>query len=141
MLITYPDGQYGKTLNCLPAMDASTQSFAVSIASLAAVVLASAPHVLNAAQSRSSAKRKYHALTEKYEDEDGTATEDSQKAFSDSSSRLVLVVGSFAAATLALISAVLTSARSETAGHQHLVIQQWLQFVSSVCRPGLWLVS
>lgn len=115
-------------------MDASARSFAISIASLAAVALASAPHVSNAVQLRTSAKRKYQVLTEKYEDEDGIATQDSQDAFSDLYPRIGLVAGSFVASALAAASASLTLTRPETADHQHLIIQQWLQFASWVCR-------
>ncbi|KAK5952602.1 hypothetical protein OHC33_006194 [Knufia fluminis] len=111
-------------------MDASARSFAISIASLAAVALASAPHVSNAVQLRTSAKRKYQVLTEKYEDEDGIATQDSQDAFSDLYPRIGLVAGSFVASALAAASASLTLTRPETADHQHLIIQQWLQFAS-----------
>ena len=114
-------------------MDASSRSFAISIASLAAIALASVPHASHAAQMRSSAKRKYQALTEKYEDEDGIATEDSQESFSDLTTRIALVIGSFVGTALAIASAVLTLVRPETADHRHAIIQQWLQFASWVC--------
>lgn len=112
-------------------MDASTQSFAVSVASLAIVALASTPHISHAAQLQLSAKQKYQALTEKYEDEDGVATEDSQEAFSDLRARTLLVIASLAASALATASAVLTTIRSDTA-HQHFFIRQWLQVASWV---------
>lgn len=115
-------------------MDASSRSFAISIASLATIALASVTHASNAARLRSSAKRGYEALTEKYEDEDGIATEDSQEAFSDATTRLLLVLDSFAASALAAASAALTLARPETADFRLLIIQQWLQFASWVCR-------
>lgn len=113
-------------------MDASSRSFAISIASLAAITLASIPHASNVIRLRSSAKRGYEALTEKYEDEDGVATEDSQEAFSDLITKLVLVLDSFAASALAAASAALTLARPETADFRLLIIQQWLQFASWV---------
>lgn len=107
-------------------------SLEISIGCLAVLALASAPHASYAAQLRLRAKAKYQALTEKYEDEDGTATVESQKAFSDRPQRLILVFASLTAAGLAAASAVLTLTGQKTAHDERLVIQQWLQLASWV---------
>lgn len=121
--------------------DATTASFATSIGCLAALALVSAPHLSHAASQRLAAKRKYEALTEKYEDEDGTATTESQEEFSDRTQRVLLILESFATSVFAVASAVLTLTRNETASNNRLVIQQWLQAASWVwlifCRPIL----
>lgn len=117
-------------------IDATSTSFAFSIAAIACVSCLLLPHLLYTIKNYRPSKRKYQALVGLYEDEDGQATEASQAAFSDLFQRLALIVASAAGLALAAASAVLTLTRHETSTDSHLVIQQWLQFGNWV--SGLW---
>ena len=112
--------------------DATTTSFAISIACVTLVALSSIAHVSSLTRQGRTAKHKYEALVDRYEDEDGEATEQSVEDFSDRIQRFVLVLGSAAAVAVAAASAVLITTRSETAGAYQLIVQQWLQFASWV---------
>ena len=120
-------------------LDATTTSCTVSIACLTLIGLASIPHGSSIIQQCRTTKRKYEALTDQYEDEDGEATEQSLKNFSDLTQRLLLILGSAAAVPIAAATAILVITRSETAGIIQLAAQQWLQFASWVCPSSIML--
>lgn len=112
--------------------EASTKSFAVSIACLVLIVAVSTPHILHAFSSRVLAKQKYQSVPTIYEDEDGEATEESQAAFTDFPQRLLLICTSTIGCSLAIASAVLVTTNLGTADSSDLVVQQWAQFASWV---------
>lgn len=116
--------------------EASTNSFAISLACLVLILAASTPHILHAFSFRVSSKQKqkYRILPTRYEDEDGEATEESQAAFTDFPQRLLLICTGVIGCSLAIASAVLVTINAETADNSELVVQQWAQFASWVAQ-------
>lgn len=107
--------------------DATTASFAISIACLVLVALSTTPHVLNAFKSTKS-KHKYDLVDgELYEDEDGAATEASQLAFRDNKQRILLVVAALTGSVLSLASTILILSNDESAG---FALEEWFQFAT-----------
>lgn len=106
----------------------TTTSLAISISCLAIIAALSVPALYQYLERVRVRKDQYSELSDLYEDEDGTATEESQEAYSDFLPRLILLLTSAIASTDALISAVLTSTRS----HPSLSVEQWLQFATWV---------
>jgi len=111
-----------------------TPSLAISISCLAAVAALSVPALYQYLQRVRARKDQYSysELSDLYEDEDGTATEESQEAYSDFLPRLILILTSAIASTDALISAVLTT----TGPHASLSVEQWLLFANWVRLNG-----
>lgn len=106
----------------------TTTSLAVSIVCLAIVAALSVPALYQYLERIRAKKDQYSELSDLYEDDDGTATEESQEAYSDFVPRLVLVSISAVASIDALIAAILIPS------HQHtsLAVEQWLQFATWV---------
>lgn len=103
----------------------TSTSVAISIACLALVAGLSIPAFGHCATRLRSKPKQYDGLIpERYEDEDGAATDESQEAYSDLFPRLLLILISVVASAVALATAILTTTRS----HLPLSIEQWLQF-------------
>jgi hypothetical protein len=77
-------------------------------------------------------KDQYEQITSQYEDADGTATEESLKAYTDFIPRLLLILVSAIATSVALASAILITTRPDSP----LTIEHWLQFTSWVRHSG-----
>lgn len=106
----------------------TTTSLAISISCLAVVAALSVPALYQYLERLRARKDQYAELSDLYEDEDGTATEESQEAYSDFVPRLILILISAVASIDALVTAILTSTRSQTS----LSVEQWLQFATWV---------
>jgi hypothetical protein len=110
--------------------DSTTTSLTAAIVCLTSVAILSIPaawQVVN--RLRSGGKTEYQRVTEKYEDEDGEATEESEAAYSDFVQRLTLILVSIVGTLDSLALAVLATARA----YLKLSTEQWLQFAT-------WLV-
>ena len=107
----------------------TTLSLALAIACLALVGLLSIPALAQYVQRLRKGKSQYFELSDRYEDEDGVATEESEAAYSDLYSRVVLVLVSVVGSLDALIFAVVITTRPRLS----LMVEQWLQF-------GTWMV-
>lgn len=102
----------------------TSTSVAISITCLAVVAALSIPALYQYVNRIRASKDEYQQLSDRYEDEDGEATEESQGAYSDFIPRLILILISVVACLDALATAVLTTTRP----HLSLTLEQWLQF-------------
>lgn len=108
---------------------ADKAAFVSSIVALAAIGLLTLP-ALNRFFKRLSAGKsvQYTELPEKYEDDDGIATEASQAAFSVRFQNLFLSIFAIVGTLVSLITAVLATQRQQV----QLSTEQWLSFASWV---------
>ena len=99
-------------------------------ASLALVLIAvlSLPAILQILKRTRSSKLQYVDLSDRYEDEDGVATRESEEAYSDVVPRLILILVSMIGTIDGLASAILTTTRDALP----LFVEQWLQFITWV---------
>lgn len=115
----------------------TSTSVAISIACLALVAVLSVPAFGHCVTRLRSKTKQYNSLLpDRYEDEDGAATDESQEAYSDLFPRLLLILISVVASAVALATAILTTTRS----HLPLSLEQWLQFstwvrLAALCFP------
>jgi hypothetical protein len=112
----------------MAAAQHTTASAAISITCLVLVVLLSVPSIRQSVSRLRAKKVHFQALADRYEDEDGVATEESEEAYSDFVPRLILVLLSAVASLDALAAAVLITSRPQFS----LAFEQWLQFVTWV---------
>jgi hypothetical protein len=103
-------------------------SVAISIACLAVVSVLSIPAGRQLFIRLRAKRKQYIELTDRYEDKDGVATQESEEAYSDFLPRLLLILTSFVACGVALATAIVTTTRS----HLPLTLEQWLQFATWV---------
>ena len=103
-------------------------SVALAIACLSLVGAWSIPAFSQYLQRLRKGKSQYLELSDRYEDEDGVATEKSEAEYSDFVPRLILILVAAVGTLDALIFAVLITTRPELG----LMLEQWLQF-------GTWL--
>ncbi|KIW72199.1 hypothetical protein PV04_00411 [Phialophora macrospora] len=104
----------------------TSASVAVSIACLTIVAVLSTPAAGQLITRLRGRKKQYAQLSERYEDKDGVATEESEQAYSDLIPRLILILISTVACAVALATAILTTTRS----YLPLSLEQWLQFAT-----------
>ncbi|ETI29167.1 hypothetical protein G647_01620 [Cladophialophora carrionii CBS 160.54] len=104
----------------------TSTSVAISIACLAVVAVLSTPAVGQLFTRVQSRKKQDAHLSERYEDKDGVATQESEQSYSDQIPRLILILISLVACGVALATAILTTARSQLP----LSLEQWLQFAT-----------
>ena len=107
----------------------TTVSLALAIACLVLVGILSIPALLQYIDRLRKGKSKYFELSDRYEDEDGVATDDSEAAYSDFIPRLLLVLVSAVGTFDALAFAIVITTRPKL----DLMIEQWLQF-------GTWVL-
>ena len=110
------------------ALHHTSTSVAIAIAYLVVVVILSIPGARQFISRLRDGKKQNIELSDRYEDKDGVATEESQDAYSDFLPRLMLILISTTACAVALASAIVTTTRS----HLPLSIEQWLQFATWV---------
>lgn len=107
--------------------DSTTLSLTAAIVCLTLVAILTSPAIWEAVNRlRSSGKAQYQRLTEKYEDEDGEATEESEAAYSDFLPRLAIMLLSILGTLDSLALAVLATARA----YLNLSTEQWLQLAT-----------
>ncbi|OAP61776.1 hypothetical protein AYL99_03979 [Fonsecaea erecta] len=106
----------------------TSTSVAISIACLAVVGALSTPAFRQVLLRLRAKKDQYQELSQCYEDKDGKATEESQRAYSDFIVRLILIIISTIAFLDALATAILTTTRPQLS----LTLEQWLQFATWV---------
>jgi ABC-type multidrug transport system fused ATPase/permease subunit len=107
--------------------DSTTTSLTAAIVCLILVAILSIPATSKAVRRlRSGSKAGYQAIPEKYEDEDGVASEESEAAYSDFVQRLALILLSIVGILDSLALAVLATARA----YLKLSTEQWLQFAT-----------
>ncbi|WEW59244.1 hypothetical protein PRK78_004713 [Emydomyces testavorans] len=106
-------------------VDSPSLSLLVGIAATASVAIASIP-ALNSISNRCR-PRKRTSIDQLYCDEDGSATEESTRAFSDTIQRCLIAILSLCGLLVSLSSAVLTTAGVSNA-HYPGPIEQWLHF-------------
>ena len=106
--------------------DSTTTSTAVAAVSLILVGFLSIPASLQIVNQLRTGKPQYQQLNEKYEDQDGTATEESEAAYSDFLPRLTLILISIIGCLDSLALAILATVRS----YLTLATEQWLQFAT-----------
>ncbi|OAG42647.1 hypothetical protein AYO21_03232 [Fonsecaea monophora] len=104
----------------------SSTSVAISIACLAVVGAISIPALRQVLLRIRAKKDHYQELLGSYEDKDGKATEESQRAYSDFVVRLILIIIS----TIAFLDALGTAVLTTTRPHLSLTVEQWLQFAT-----------
>jgi ABC-type multidrug transport system fused ATPase/permease subunit len=108
-------------------VDSTTTSLTAAIVCLILVSILSIPAICEVVNRfRPGAKKDYQSVPEKYEDEDGEATEESQAAYSDSIQRLALILLSSVGLLDSLALAVLATARV----YLKLSTEQWIQFAT-----------
>ena len=108
-------------------VDSTTASLTAAIVCLILVSILSIPatwQVVN--RFRPGPKKDYQSVPEKYEDEDGEATEESEAAYSDFVQRLALILLSVVGLVDSLVLAVLATARA----YPKLSTEQWIQFAT-----------
>ncbi|KIW98705.1 uncharacterized protein Z519_00366 [Cladophialophora bantiana CBS 173.52] len=103
-----------------------SSSVAISIACLAVVGALSTPAFRQFLLRIRPKKGQYQELSRRYEDKDGKATEESQRACSDVVVRWTLIIVSAIACLDALATAILTTNRPNLS----LTLEQWLQFAT-----------
>lgn len=106
-----------------------TAALVSSVIGVTAVTLLTVPAVkqfLGRLTARRSSQ--YHQLSDKYEDEDGVATPESQNAYSVQLQRILLIVIAVVGTLESLIAAILATSRRQI----RLPTEQWLSFVSWV---------
>ncbi|PGH14094.1 hypothetical protein AJ80_06099 [Polytolypa hystricis UAMH7299] len=105
-------------------VDASTISLSAGAAGLALVALSTLPALRSLSVRLSSRQRSgYEVLHGLYQDEDGEATEESTKAFSDKTQRVLILILSVVGLLASLSLAILT-----TQSTHELLVDQWLRF-------------
>lgn len=109
-----------------------TTSLAISIAGLAVVSAFSIPAIYQYISRLRQRKAQGRDVSDRYEDEDGVATQESEEAYHDFTPRLLLILVSVVACIDALVAAVLTTARP----HLSLALEEWLQFATWVSLLG-----
>ena len=102
----------------------TTVSVAIAFVSLVLVALLSIPSLAQLVNRIRRRKEQYQALSDRYEDEDGVATDGSEAAYSDLVQRLILLLGSAIATLDALAFAVVITTRPSLP----LAVEQWVQF-------------
>jgi ABC-type multidrug transport system fused ATPase/permease subunit len=108
-------------------VDSTTTSLTAAIVCLISVSILSIPTICQAINRfRPGAKKDYQSVSEKYEDEDGEATEESEAAYSDFLQRLALILLSIVGLLDSLALAVLATARA----YLKLSTEQWIQFAT-----------
>ena len=105
-----------------------TVSLSISVARLVVVGILSIPASIQYVKRIQRRKSQYSEVSDVYADKDGTATEESQEAFSDFVPRLILILTSAVAAVDALAAAVIATIRPQLP----LAVDPWLQFASWV---------
>jgi hypothetical protein len=109
--------------------DSTTWSLAAAITCLALVASLSLPAFLQQGKRHLTTKQPYYSLPDRYEDEDGTATKDSEEAYTDFIPRLFLLLLSVVGTLDALALGILTTTRVKLS----LTVESWLIF-------GAWLL-
>lgn len=110
--------------------DSTTISLVTASLALVLVAGLSFPGSSRCVERLSSTKLQYVQLRDRYEDEDGVATVESEEAYSDYLSRLIVLLGAIVGTVVSLVSAILTTTREVLP----LKVEQWLQFVTWVCQ-------
>ena len=110
------------------ALHHTSTSVAIAIACLAIVAVLSIPAARQVFIRLRARQKQYEFLSDRYEDKDGVATDESQEAYSDFLPRLILILICIVACAVALTSAIITTTRS----HLPLSLEQWLQFATWV---------
>ena len=105
--------------------DHPTASLAIAIASLAVVTVLCHPALILTLKRFLGKKSKFFDLSDRYEDEDGVATETSEAAYSDFIQRLILILVSVVGTLSALALAVIATSKAPSST---ILIGQWLQF-------------
>ena len=108
--------------------ESTTTSLATASTALGLIALLSIPSIHQYVRRIRSTKSQYVDLSDRYEDEDGVATQESEEAYSDFVPRLIVLLGAIIGCLDCLVSAILTTTREALP----LLIEQWLQFVTWV---------
>jgi hypothetical protein len=108
--------------------DSITTSLATASLALVLVGLLSLPAASQCFQRCTASKSQFEDLLDRYEDEDGIASEESQAAYSDFVPRLILILVSIVGTVDCLISSILVTTHAAVP----LVVEQWLQFATWV---------
>lgn len=109
--------------------NSTTLSLAAAIACLILVASLSLPAFIQQGKRHLTTKQPYQSLADRYEDEDGVATKDSEEAYSDFIPRLLLLLLSIVGTLDALALGILTTTRVKLS----LTVESWLIF-------GAWLL-
>ena len=109
--------------------ESTTLSLTAAIICLAVVASLSLPACLQQGRRHILTKPQYQALADKYEDEDGIATKDSEEAYTDFIPRLLTLLLLIVGTLDALVLAILTTTRVKLS----LTVESWLIF-------GAWLL-
>lgn len=109
--------------------DSTTTSLAAAIVCLVLVFSLSLPAVWQIGKRQLVSRADYQALSEKYEDEDGVATRDSEEAYTDFVPKLLLLLVSVVGTLDALSLGILATTRVKL----FLKFESWLIF-------GAWLL-
>ena len=125
----------GQQVNSMALHHTST-SVAIAVACLAVVAILSAPAAREGLIRLRAKRKQYAELSDRYEDEDGIATEESEDAYSDLLPRLLLILISLVTCAVALASAIVTTTRS----YLPLSLEQWLQSATWV-RSAIAMLS
>ena len=107
----------------------TTASLAIAIACFALVIFFSIPAINHFVRRLRKGKSQAIYLPDLYQDEDGSATPESESAYSDQVQRSLLVLGAVLGSIDALALAVLITKQPDL----HLLAEQWLQL-------GTWLI-
>ena len=109
--------------------DSTTLSLTAAIICLVLVTSLSLPAFWQQGRHHVLTKPQYQALTDRYDDEDGIATKDSEEAYTDFIPRLLILLLSIVGTLDALILGILTTTRANLS----LTVESWLIF-------GAWLL-
>lgn len=102
----------------------------VAAATLLVIIACSATSIRRIAQRFiSPQKLQYQPISERYEDEDGIATEESEASYTYQIQRVLVLVVSVIGSLDSLVLSVITTRSPRS----NLEIQQWLQYISWVC--------
>lgn len=107
---------------------ATTTSLAIAIVALIVVVLLTLPGATKLYYRWSANKKQYQEFTDKYEDEDGVATEESEAAFSTKIQCVLILLFALIGFAVSLVSSVLATLREDA----RLPVESWLQFAAWV---------
>lgn len=103
------------------------------------ILLLALPSITSLFSSRTSTGYKIlpgsHDINSLYEDEDGTATPDSQAAYSSRRVKIIICVFTALGFSASLSSAVLSTFIANTRSTQLLLTQDWINFAAWVCAP------
>lgn len=102
----------------------------IAITATAVLALASIPHVIAASRARSAIKRRYETLTQLYEDEDGSADQESQAAYTDHPQRIILILGTLTGVVLSTSVAVLSKKHRQHVSTASSHLTAWLFLAS-----------